>query len=91
MESGVSDADKLKEFIRTVEHLQHFVKRDSTQLPNQGPSVLPLVGKSNRPFQLGTVLRNSDAPVKLNDFRANQFKDTLTAKFFDESPRSTTL
>ena len=91
MESGVSDADKFKELVRTVEHLQFFVTRDSTKLPNQGPSPLPLVGKSNRPFQFGNVVRNSNDPLKLNDFRANQFKETLTAKFFDASPRRTSL
>ena len=37
--------------------------------------------------------RNSNDPVKLNNFRANQYKETLTTKFFDDlSPhRKTTL
>jgi len=42
MDSGVSEADRFNEMVRTYGHLKNFVERDSTKLQNIGPSPLPI-------------------------------------------------
>ena len=86
MEAGVSEADRFKDFSRTIVKLTSFQKKTDSLLANQGPSVLPLAGVGGHPIRFALRNNSVDVAQKLKDlqrinlyrFKANQYKETLS-------------
>lgn len=58
--------------------------REQTQLPNLGPTVLPIHGKAGIPIRMPSPEHSArKKSVDPNHFRANQYKETMTTNFRD--------
>jgi len=80
MLSGVSPQDKQRNYSETVAKIARYQNKSFFQLPNQGPSVLPLPGYAGNPLVVQPTLYKTLDREDLYSFKANQFKETLPIK-----------